>query len=246
MMPAGPGSPDGTAGGPPAGDAGAMASAGAAAGPPIGDLPAAVRSAAESRFRDRLVLAERYARMLATDGVLRGLIGPSEGPRMWERHLLNSAAVADLVPEGASVIDVGSGAGLPGVPLALARPDLTVALLEPMARRTSFLTEVVDALSLADRVTVIRARADEIERRVPLTDVVVARALAPLDRLARWCLPLAAVEGTVLAVKGAFAEREIAMHAAVIRRLGGSLPTLRHCDAGIAPPVTVVEIVRRR
>ena len=119
-----------------------------------------------------------------------GLIGPREAPRIWERHLLNCAAVAELIPEGATVVDVGSGAGLPGMVLAVARPDLTVTLVEPLARRTAFLTEAVASLGL-EQTTVVRARAEECVGKLPAADVVTARAVAPLDRLAGWCLPLA-------------------------------------------------------
>jgi 16S rRNA (guanine527-N7)-methyltransferase len=198
-------------------------------------------------FADRLPLAERYAEALATGAVVRGLIGPREAPRIWERHLLNSAAVAELVPDDAMVIDVGSGAGLPGIVLALARPDLTVALVEPMARRTAFLAEVVESLSIGDRVEVVRARAEECAGRLPAAGIVTARALAPLDRLARWCLPLTAMHGRVLAIKGAAAADEIDRHAAAIRRLGGGQPRLRRCGEGLVTPVaTVVEIPRER
>src|SRR3954449_533182 len=140
---------------------------------------------AEGVFASRTALAERYAELLATDGVVRGLIGPREAPRLWERHLLNCAVVAEMIPYGASVLDVGSGAGLPGIVLAVARPDLSVTLVEPLARRTTFLTEAVDTLGLGTTVTVVRARAEEALRNgTPTADVVTARAVAPLDRLA--------------------------------------------------------------
>lgn len=203
--------------------------------------------AARALFGEHLPLAEQYAARLVTDGVVRGLIGPREAPRIWERHLLNCAAVAELVPTGARLIDVGSGAGLPGVPLAVARPDLTVTLVESMARRTDFLTEVVRGLDLTDRVSVVRARAEECVGRLAPADVVTARALAPLDRLAAWCLPLTTVGGRVLAVKGESAAEEIAVHEAAVRRAGGAAPILRRCGSGVLePPTTVVEIRRER
>lgn len=203
--------------------------------------------AAVTLFGDRLPLVERYADALTGAGVVRGLIGPREAPRIWDRHLLNSAAVAELLPDAATVIDVGSGAGLPGIVLALARPDLTVTLVESMARRTAFLDEMVDLLSLGDRVDVVRARAEECPGRLPPADVVVARALAPLDRLARWCLPLASVPGRILAIKGSSVAEEIERHATEVRRLGGGPPRLRHCGEGlVSPPATVIEIVRER
>src|SRR5690349_12658888 len=151
--------------------------------------PAPLLDVALTMFGDRLPLAVSYAELLCTDGVVRGLIGPREAPRIWERHMLNCAVVADLIPTGASVVDVGSGAGLPGMVLAVVRPDLAVTLIEPLARRTAFLTEAVAALGL-DRTTVVRARAEECVGKLPGADVVTARAVAPLDRLAGWCLPL--------------------------------------------------------
>jgi 16S rRNA (guanine527-N7)-methyltransferase len=200
-------------------------------------------------FGERLGLAVRYAELLATDGVVRGLIGPREAPRIWDRHLLNCAAMAELIEPGAAVVDVGSGAGLPGLVLAIARPDLSVVLVEPMARRTAFLTEVVSALGLDKSVPVIRARAEEVTGRLPggPADVVTARAVAPLDRLAGWCLPLAKVGGRLLAIKGASAAEEAATHAAAVRRLGGGSPAVRVCGADLLDPATtVVEVVRER
>jgi 16S rRNA (guanine527-N7)-methyltransferase len=201
--------------------------------------------AARSVFGDQLDVAVEYARLLGTDGVVRGLIGPRETERLWDRHLLNCAVLGDLVELGASVTDVGSGAGLPGIPLAIARPDLVVTLVEPLARRYDFLVEVVDALGLAAQVEVVRARAEE-HTGVP-ADVVTARAVAPLDRLAGWCLPLARVGGRLLALKGASAAEEITVHAAAVARLGGGTPVVRQCGAGVVdPPTTVVEVVRER
>ncbi|MGH3683034.1 MAG: 16S rRNA (guanine(527)-N(7))-methyltransferase RsmG [Natronosporangium sp.] len=204
--------------------------------------------AAAAVFGARLPVAERYARSLATDGVVRGLIGPREAPRLWERHLLNCAVVAELIPPAASVTDVGSGAGLPGVALAVARPDLTVTLVEAKERAAAYLTEVVRLLDLADQVAVVRSRAEECADRLRPADVVTARALAPLDRLAAWCLPLAAVgTGRVLALKGSSVEDEIAAHTAAVRRLGGGAPVVRSCGADLlAEPTTVVEIRRER
>ncbi|MEH0845515.1 16S rRNA (guanine(527)-N(7))-methyltransferase RsmG [Micromonospora sp. CPCC 205711] len=209
-------------------------------------------AAARTLFGDRLDLAAGYAELLATDGVVRGLIGPREAPRIWDRHLLNCAAVAERIPEGASVIDVGSGAGLPGLVLAIARPDLTVTLVEPLARRTSFLIEAVEHLGLARMVRVFRGRADQAatgETGVgPFSaDVVTARAVAPLDRLSSWCLPLAVRGGRVIALKGASAAEEIAEHAEAVNRLGGGEPAVHLCGVGVIDPATtVVEIVRER
>ncbi|GAA4940273.1 16S rRNA (guanine(527)-N(7))-methyltransferase RsmG [Actinoplanes utahensis] len=195
-------------------------------------------------FGERLGLAGRYAELLATEGVIRGLIGPRETPRLWDRHLVNCGVMAPLIQPGASVIDIGSGAGLPGLVLAVARPDLVITLVEPLARRTSFLEEAVDALGL-DNVTVLRGRAEEVD--LPGADVVTARAVAALDKLAGWCLPLAAVGGRLLAMKGSSAADEIAEHRAAIESLGGAEAVIRMCGSGlIEPPTTVVEIVKER
>ena len=155
----------------------------------------------------RLPLAERYAELLATEGVVRGLIGPREAPRLWERHLLNCAVLGELLPDGAGVCDIGSGAGLPGLVLAIARPDLTVTLVEPLLRRTTFLEEVVGELELSN-VTVIRGRADALHG-VATFDVVTSRAVAPLERLLQWSLPLVSAHGALVAMKGASVHDEI-------------------------------------
>lgn len=211
--------------------------------PPPDLYPAAVQC-----FGDRLDLAIRYAALLMTDGVVRGLIGPRESERLWDRHLLNCAVVASLIPTGADVIDVGSGAGLPGVPLAIARPDLTIVLLEPMERRATFLSEVVTVLGLS-RTSVVRARAEEAARgraRLEPAAVVTARAVAALDKLAAWCLPLVAEGGRVLALKGESAADEVSQHQKAITKAGGKAPVIRRCGEGILPtPTTVVEIGRR-
>jgi 16S rRNA (guanine527-N7)-methyltransferase len=199
-----------------------------------------LRVAAEALFGPRLELASAYARLLVTDGVVRGLIGPREAPRIWDRHLLNCAAMAQLISARETVVDVGSGAGLPGVVLAVVRPDISVTLVEPLARRTAFLTEVVDALQLGN-VTVHRGRAEDVTGME--ADVVTARAVAPLDRLAGWCLPLARVGGRLLALKGSSAKEEIVEHQAAVTQLGGGPATVVRCGVGlIDPPATVVEV----
>jgi 16S rRNA (guanine527-N7)-methyltransferase len=217
-----------------------------------GAPPAGLMAAATHYFGDRLDLAVRYAELLMTDGVVRGLIGPREAPRIWERHLLNCVAIAELVPPDARVVDVGSGAGLPGIVLAVARSDLSVILVEPLARRTAFLSEVVAALGLT-RTTVVRARAEECvpsrgkPQRLEPADVVTARAVAALDRLTAWCLPLTAEGGCVLALKGESAVEEIEASRRAIAAAGGGPPTIRRCGEGVLPsPTTVIEIVRRR
>ncbi|MEU4677214.1 16S rRNA (guanine(527)-N(7))-methyltransferase RsmG [Micromonospora sp. NPDC023737] len=215
-------------------------------------MPVELADAARALFGDRLDIAAAYAELLATDGVVRGLIGPREAPRIWDRHLLNCAAVAERIPEGVEVLDVGSGAGLPGLVLAIARPDLAVTLIEPLARRTSFLIEAVDRLGLGESVRVFHGRAEEAATGAtgvaPLRgDVVTARAVAPLDRLAAWCLPLAVPNGRLVALKGASATEEIAEHEAAVGKLGGGQPTVHLCGVGVIdPPTTVVEVVRER
>jgi 16S rRNA (guanine527-N7)-methyltransferase len=201
--------------------------------------------AALAVFADRLDLAQRYAARLASEGTVRGLIGPREVDRLWERHLLNSAVLTDLVPVGARVVDVGSGAGLPGVPMAIRRPDLAVDLVEPMQRRVDFLTETVDGLGLAGAIRVIRGRADDaaVVNVAGNSDWVVARAVAPLDRLVRWCLPLLAPGGRLLALKGRTAVDEVAEHRAAMRRCGaGEIDVERIGAAWLGTPTWVVVV----
>jgi 16S rRNA (guanine527-N7)-methyltransferase len=156
---------------------------------------------------DRLPLAIAYADLLATEGVVRGLIGPREAPRLWDRHLLNCAVLGDVVPQGATVCDIGSGAGLPGLVLAIARPDLRMTLVEPLLRRTTFLEEVVTALSLP-HVDVVRGRADVLHGERTF-DVVTSRAVAPLERLLQWSMPLVSPDGALVAMKGSNVSDEI-------------------------------------
>jgi 16S rRNA (guanine527-N7)-methyltransferase len=158
-------------------------------------------------FSDALPTAEAYAAVLADVATVRGLIGPREVPRLWERHLLNCAGVTELIGEGSSVCDLGSGAGLPGLVMAIRRPDLSVTLVEPLLRRTTFLEEVVATLRL-DNVQVRRGRAEDLHGKVTF-DAVTSRAVAPLDRLSRWSLPLVRSGGLFLAMKGSSAEDEI-------------------------------------
>jgi 16S rRNA (guanine527-N7)-methyltransferase len=202
--------------------------------------------AAAAVFGEALDRAVAYARLLATDGTVRGLIGPREVPRLWDRHLLNSAVVGELVPAGARLLDVGSGAGLPGIPLALARPDLTVTLLEPLARRVAFLAECRERLGLGT-VDVLRGRAEEeaVRRKVGTVDVVTARAVAPLDRLAQWCLPLVRAGGTLLAVKGESAAEELASARSALARLGAAEAGVVRCGDGVVEPPTTVVVVTR-
>ncbi|MBO0896922.1 MULTISPECIES: 16S rRNA (guanine(527)-N(7))-methyltransferase RsmG [Arthrobacter] len=179
----------------------------------------AERIAAERIFGSRLDLAERYVGHLATSGMERGLLGPREVPRLWSRHVLNCAVVADLIDENLRVADVGSGAGLPGLCLAIARPDLHLTLIEPLERRVNWLNEVVEDLGL-DNVTVLRGRAEQVVKDVD-ADVVTARAVSALSTLAGLTIPLLKGKGEVLAIKGRSAEEEIAKAAKAIRKLGG-------------------------
>jgi 16S rRNA (guanine527-N7)-methyltransferase len=165
-----------------------------------------------------LPLAEQYAGLLTGPGVERGLVGPAEAGRIWDRHILNCAAVAELIPERCTLIDLGSGAGLPGIVLAMLRPEAEVTLVEPMARRVAFLTECVERLGLS-RIRVVRGRAEDLAGEVA-ADIVTARAVAPLSRLAEWAVGLCRPGGTVLAIKGASADREVAESAGTLRGLG--------------------------
>lgn len=199
-------------------------------------------------FGALLPVAARYAELLATTGVAHGLLGPREAGRIWSRHLLNSAVVGELVPPNARIVDVGSGAGLPGLALALARPDARVTLVEPLQRRTQFLLQAVAALDVGDRVSVLRGRAEDpaTVRNAGNADVVVARAVARLDRVVRWCLPLLEPGGWLLAVKGESAEAELAEHAVAVRRAGGTAAEVTTCGRGIVTPPTVVIRVQRQ
>jgi 16S rRNA (guanine527-N7)-methyltransferase len=204
----------------------------------------AIPQVAESVFGDRAEAAGAYVRLLATAGVDRGLVGPREVDRLWDRHVLQCAVVADLIPAGARVADLGSGAGLPGLALALARPDLSIDLVEPMARRTAFLAEALAVLPL-DAVHILRTRADGVARGA--YDVVTARALAPLHRLVPMALPLAKPGGWLLALKGATVEAEVAAAREAIAAAGGSRPTIEQVGRGVIdPPATVVRVIHRR
>lgn len=203
----------------------------------------AAPAAARAVFGPELPRAVAFADLLAGAGVERGLIGPREVPRLWERHLLNCAVVAELIPHGARVDDVGSGAGLPGIVLALCRPDLSVTLVEPLLRRTAFLEEAVDALGL-DRVQVVRTRAEDRAATGSTCDVVTARAVAPLDRLAEWTLPLLRPGGLLLALKGSGAATEVSAARQTLQRLGaGEVDVVRVGASVVEPPTTVVRVV---
>ncbi len=197
-------------------------------------------------FGDRVGLAEEFVGLLAGTGVSHGLIGPREVPRLWQRHVLNCAVVAEAMPRlAATVVDVGSGAGLPGIAIAIARPDLQVTLIEPMLRRTTWAEGVIGRLGL-DNVRVCRGRAEEFHGELT-ADFVTARAVAPLNRLLPWCAPLVAAGGRLVAMKGSSVQAELDAAAALISRLG--LADARVVDLGgsiLAEPTRVVVLTRSR
>ena len=192
-------------------------------------------------FGPALGLARRYAGLLAGPATEQGLIGPRETERLWDRHLMNCAAVAELVPDPCSIVDLGSGAGLPGVVLAMLLPDSDILLLEPMARRAVFLEECVRVLGLGN-ATVHCARAEEVTGQFE-ADVVTARAVAPMKRLAGLALGLVRPGGVVLAIKGAGAAQELAQAGPVLSRLGaGDVELLQAGRGKVSPPPTVIRL----
>lgn len=198
--------------------------------------------AAQTIFGDRLDLAKRYVEHLATSGTERGLIGPREIPRLWSRHVLNCAVIESQIAQGSHVADVGSGAGLPGLCLAIARPDLELTLIEPLERRVIWLQEVVDDLGL-ENVTIMRTRA-ELAVGMVNADVVTARAVSALSNLAGLTIPLLAGKGEVVAIKGRSAGEEIEKAANVIRKLGGTQTSVVVVGEDLLDePTTVVRIV---
>ena len=202
--------------------------------------------AAADIFGPRLELAQRYAEALAGAGVARGLIGPREVDRLWDRHILNSAAVAELLEPGERVVDIGSGAGLPGIPLAIARPDLDIVLLEPLLRRSEFLNEVTGGLGLA--IEVVRGRAEErwVRDLVGERDVAVSRAVAALDKLTKWSMPLLRPGGRMVAIKGERAADEIEQHRRAMEASGAVDIAVAACGSEyLRPPATAV-VARRR
>ncbi|MCV7008207.1 16S rRNA (guanine(527)-N(7))-methyltransferase RsmG [Mycobacterium gordonae] len=207
--------------------------------------PTESQPAAAAVFGERLDLAERYAEILATDGVDRGLLGPREVDRIWDRHLLNSAVVSELLDHEARVVDIGSGSGLPGIPLAIARPDLDVVLLEPLLRRSQFLDEVVGKLGLAVRV--VRGRAEERAVRDQLggIDAAVSRAVAALDKLTKWSMPLLRQDGLMVAIKGERAPDEVREHRRVMAASGAVDVRVVRCGVNILEQPTTVVVARR-
>ena len=201
----------------------------------------AAPEAAAVLFGLELGRAQRYAEILAGAGVERGLLGPREVDRIWDRHILNSAAVAELLDPNERIADIGSGAGLPGIPLALARPDLRLTLIEPLLRRSEFLREVADDLGL--EIAIVRGRAEDrsVRQQAGEMDAVVSRAVAALDKLTKWSVPLLRPDGRMVAIKGERAEDEIREHRRVMASLGAVDVRVMKCGADfLDPPVTVV------
>lgn len=198
-------------------------------------VPDAARRAFAS---DRVDLAVRYTELLSTEGVVRGLIGPREADRLWDRHVLNSAVLGEAVPHGARVCDIGTGAGLPGIVVAIARPDIRMTLVEPLLRRTTFLDEVVSELEL-DHVEVVRARADELHGHRTF-DVVTSRAVAPLERLLGWSMPLVAPSGALVAMKGRSVHEEIDAARDTLTAWRCAQPEVLELGAGVVDPQTTV------
>ncbi|MET3904060.1 16S rRNA (guanine(527)-N(7))-methyltransferase RsmG [Paenarthrobacter sp. YAF11_1] len=206
------------------------------------EITAAELEAAEKIFGERLDLAKRYVEHLATSGTERGLIGPREIPRLWSRHVLNCAVIESAIAMDSHVADVGSGAGLPGLCLAIARPDLELTLIEPLERRVIWLQEVVDDLGL-DNVTIMRTRAELAVGMVD-ADVVTARAVSALSNLAGLTIPLLNGRGEVVAIKGRSAAEEIEKAKKVIRKLGGVETSVVVCGQELLEePTTVVRII---
>ncbi|MCX2964842.1 16S rRNA (guanine(527)-N(7))-methyltransferase RsmG [Gordonia sp. NPDC062954] len=199
-----------------------------------------------SVFGNNQTRADRYCAALATDGVLLGLIGPREVPRLWERHILNCAVLGDVIEDAETVVDIGSGAGLPGIPLAMARPDLSITLVEPLLRRSEFLERIVDELEL--NVRVIRGRAEEKAVRSDIggADVVTSRAVAPLERLSKWSAPLVRDGGRMVAIKGSSAAEEIERDGEVAHRQGIVDLHVEQCGAGVLDVATTVVIGHKR
>jgi 16S rRNA (guanine527-N7)-methyltransferase len=206
------------------------------------DLPVPTAEAI-AEFGDSLAKAQRYVELLASDGVTRGLIGPRETSRLWDRHLVNCALAADLVPERGELVDIGSGAGLPGIVLAMLRPRLHVVLLEPLLRRAVFLQECVSALDLPN-ATVVRARAEEKAAAGISADMATARAVAPLDRLVGWAAGLLRPGGQLLAIKGQSAEAELEAAEPVLSRLGVQSAEVLQAGRGrVISATTIVRVV---
>ena len=230
------------------GDAGSSgpvpAEAGASSVETADDALEAEPAAAATVFGERVGLARSYVAALATDGIVRGLIGPRESGRLWSRHVLNSVVIADLIEPGARVVDIGSGAGLPGIPLAIARPDCRIDLVEPLERRAAFLREIVEMLEL-QHCRVVRGRAEDVVAECGGAQVVTSRALAPLHRVAVWSEPLIAIGGWMLALKGQSAAEELARDRPAMIATGLIDAEVVTVGTGIVDPATLVVRAQR-
>jgi len=202
--------------------------------------------AATAVFGPRLGLAQHYASLLADIGVAWGLVGPHEIDRLWDRHLLNCGAVAELLEPGERVADIGSGAGLPGLALVIAKPGLHVVLVESLLRRTEFLRTAVAELGLDAEVVRGRAEDSAVQQTVGGRDAVVSRAVASLDKVARWSLPLLRPGGRMLAIKGERAPDELRKHGRVMTGLGAIDARVVECGVSYLSPPTTVVVARRR
>lgn len=195
---------------------------------------------AETVYGARFESISRYVDILASRGIQWGLMGPRETDRLWDRHVLNSAALSSVIGEGARVADIGSGAGLPGIPLAILRPDLEVVLVESLLRRANFLQLAVDELDLGDRVTVVRSRAEEWRSSA---DVVACRAVASVEKLIMWTKHLFGPHGRMVALKGESVQSELDEAAPLLKKLS-MVATLQQVRAHAEAEATTALVIQ--
>jgi 16S rRNA (guanine527-N7)-methyltransferase len=210
--------------------------------PPVSRETGPPPAGASIVFGSQLPVAERFAAWLAEAGIERGLIGPREVPRLWDRHVLNCAVIGEVIGHGEKVADIGSGAGLPGIALAIARPDLDIVLIEPMLRRTEFLDETVALLELP-RVSVVRSRAEEFPVSNASFDVVTARAVAKVGHLAALSAPLLRPGGRLVALKGESVHEELRKAQAAMKKAGASSWSVESVGKNVVDPATLVAVV---
>ena len=200
-------------------------------------VEASARGALHARFGESAETLDRYVAILRSKGIEWGLLGPREGDKIWSRHVSNSLALVDVIGQGIDLADVGSGAGLPGIPLAIVRPDLNVTLVEPLLRRTTFLDETIEELGLKN-VRVERMRAEDCDEQF---DVVTCRAVAGLEKLLRWTTPLFYPAGELMALKGSSAEKEVAEAG---KLLAGSRLRAEILEVRAAPEVEGTRVIK--